>query len=59
MKYSIKVTRPDGAISYLSHHDKTAWHKATALRFAREYVAAHGGRVTVTPAEQLSNGQWY
>jgi len=59
MKYNVKITRPDGRIYYMSHRDRTAWHKATALRFAREYVAAHGGMANVAPAVQLSNGQWY
>jgi len=57
--YSVKVTHKDGTIAYLSHRDRTAWHKATALKHAREYVLAHGGAVVVVQAEQLSNGDWY
>lgn len=58
MMYSVKITR-DSGISYLSHRDRTAWSKRTALKFAREFVAAHGGVATVEQAAQLSNGQYY
>jgi len=59
MMYSVRITRKDGTIGYMSHRDKTAWPKATALRFARQYASVFGGIVAVVIAEQLSNGQWY
>jgi len=42
MKYSIKITYPSGVIAYLSHKDKTAWTKKTALKYMSEWVHLHG-----------------
>lgn len=33
-KYSIKVTGPNGSISYLTHHDRNSWSKRTAIKYA-------------------------
>ena len=58
MMYSVKIKHEDG-FSYLSHRNRTAWSRPAAIKFAREYVAAHGGSVVIEQAEQLSNGDWY
>lgn len=49
-KYCVRLTAPDGLVSYLSHRGRTSWSKRTAKRYAAEYVMAYAGTATIEPA---------
>lgn len=43
MKYSIRLTQPNGVHVYLSHRGKASFAPATAKKYLREYLAANPG----------------
>lgn len=49
MKYSVKITHPDGKYSYLRFRDRTAWSKRIAAKHAREFTEKHGLKSEIEP----------
>jgi len=42
-KYSVKLTYPNGRISYLSHRNRMAWCKRTARKHMTEFLEMVSG----------------
>jgi hypothetical protein len=55
MKYSIKITYPNGQAAYLSHKNKTEWCKKTAQKYLERWNASHGtGHKVVAEIEKAN-----